>query len=229
MARQAHFGPRLFEFLNDLKAHNERAWFEANRARYETDVKEPLLRFINDVGSQLRKISRHVLADPRPVGGSMFRIYRDVRFSRDKSPYKTHAAAQFRHLAGKDVHAPGFYLHLEPGSVFIGAGVWHPDGESLAMIRRAIDLNRPAWKKVRDDWAFRRDWSPAGETVSRAPRGYASDHPLVEDLKRKDFICVRSFTQRQACSADFLDRSVRSCRTAAPFMRFLAKAVGMPF
>jgi uncharacterized protein (TIGR02453 family) len=111
MAGEAHFRPELFAFLKELRDNNDRAWFLAHKARYESVVRDPFLHFIADVEPLLRAISRHIVADPRPTGGSLFRVYRDVRFSRDKSPYKTHVAAHFPHGArGKDVHTPGFYL-----------------------------------------------------------------------------------------------------------------------
>ena len=103
---------------------------------------------VTNDGPHLKKISPHFIADPRPVGGSIFRIYRDIRFSKDKQPYKTHAAAQFRHEAGKDVHAPGFYLHLAVGEVFAGFGIWRPDSSSLLKIRKAIINHPDQWKKV---------------------------------------------------------------------------------
>ena len=141
MTGQPHFAPALFAFLRELRENNNREWFQANKGRYEADVRDPLLRFIADFALPLHELSTHFVADPRPVGGSLFRIYRDVRFSKDKSPYKTQAAAHFRHERGKDVHAPGFYLHLEPDDVFAGAGIWHPDMKSLTKIRDAIVAN----------------------------------------------------------------------------------------
>src|SRR5262249_17068758 len=108
MANGPYFTPRLFAFLRELKANNSREWFQANKARYVEDVQQPMLRFIADFAAPLARISRNLEADPRPVGGSMFRIHRDTRFARDKSPYKTHLAAHFRHRATtKDVHGPG--------------------------------------------------------------------------------------------------------------------------
>ncbi len=102
------FSPGFFRFLRELKANNRREWFEANKQRYEAEVKGPMLRFIAEFGARLRTVSKHFDADPRPVGGSMFRIYRDTRFAKDKSPYKTAVAEHFPHRAGgKDVHAPG--------------------------------------------------------------------------------------------------------------------------
>src|SRR5919112_754543 len=117
---QASFGPELFGFLAELRAHNDRDWFAANKERYEGDVLEPALAFIEDFEPHLRAISPHLRADARRVGGSLFRIYRDTRFSKDKTPYKTTAGIYFRHEQGKDVQAPGFYLHLAPGEVFAG-------------------------------------------------------------------------------------------------------------
>ena len=142
MAGKRHFDTDLFEFLRELAENNNREWFLANKDRYRAAVQEPLLGFISDFAGRLHEISPNFIADPRSSGGSMFRIYRDVRFSKDKSPYKTHAAAQFRHRAGRDAHAPGFYLHLEPGSVFWGAGLWHPQRAVLYEIRNAI-IDRP--------------------------------------------------------------------------------------
>ena len=97
--------PALFDFLREFKANNERSWFEANKFRYHRDVREPMLDFIAAFRAPLADISPHFRADPRPSGGSLFRIYRDTRFSKDKSPYKTNAVAHFRHVAGKDAHA----------------------------------------------------------------------------------------------------------------------------
>ena len=127
MRASAHFTPVLFEFLSDLSENNNREWFQANKDRYERDVRDRLVQFVADFDSRLTEISPHMVADPRPSGGSVFRIYRDVRFSKDKSPYKTNAAIHFRHEVGRKVHGPGFYLHLQPGSVFTGAGIWRPD------------------------------------------------------------------------------------------------------
>ena len=138
MRENIRFEPSLFKYLRDLKNNNERPWFKANKARYEEELRGPMLRFIEDFAPHLEKISVHFLADARPVGGSLFRIYRDTRFAKDKTPYKTHAGAHFRHVRAKDVHAPGFYLHMEPGNVFMGAGIWHPDNPTLGKIREAI-------------------------------------------------------------------------------------------
>ena len=229
MARQAHFSAQLFDFLSDLEDNNNRDWFQANKERYRRVVQEPLLRFISDFSGPLAQISPHFVADPRPSGGSMFRIYRDVRFSNNKSPYKTHAAAQFRHREGKDAHVPCFYLHLEPGNVFAGAGLWHPPGPAINAIRQSILESPEVWTAITAEPAFNRTFTIGGDSLKRPPRGVDPDHPLIDDLKRKDFICSRTFTQQQATSSAFLERYVETCRAAGPFVRFLTAAMGQPF
>jgi uncharacterized protein (TIGR02453 family) len=223
-----HFGPELFEFLTDLRTNNDREWFQANKDRYRRDVQEPMLRFISDFGSELAKISPRFVADPRPTGGSMFRIYRDVRFSKDKSPYKTHAAAQFRHQQGKDAHTPCFYLHLAPDEVFAGVGLWHPPGQALKQIREAIVDQPDRWTDIVT--SIRRDGLElGGDSLIRAPRGFDTDHPMIEDLKRKDFIASRSFTAKQATGRGFLERYAATCRSGSDFVRFITEAVGHAF
>ena len=218
-----HFQPELFTFLAELKENNSREWFQANKDRYRRDVQEPMLGFISAFADPLHAISSNFIADPRPSGGSMFRIYRDVRFSRNKSPYKTHAAAQFRHRGGRDVHAPGFYLHLEPGSVFMGAGLWHPAGPTLNAIRSAIVDNPARWREVSEELEL------GGESLKRGPRGIDPDHPLIDDLKRKDFVCFTNSGQAAACKRGFLDSFTATCRAASPFVRFLTEAVDLEF
>src|SRR5882672_5217769 len=142
------FPKDYFAFFRELKAHNERGWFEANKERFRNDVQAPMSEFIAAMAPHLAKLSKEFIADPRPHGGSMFRIYRDVRFSKDKRPYKEHGACQFRHRLGRDVHAPGCYVHLAPSEVFIGGGLWMPDADALAKIRSAIAADPIAWKKI---------------------------------------------------------------------------------
>ncbi|MBK6683740.1 MAG: DUF2461 domain-containing protein [Deltaproteobacteria bacterium] len=224
-----HFRPALFQFLRELAVNNDRTWFAENKARYEADVKGPLLSFIADFGPHLKKISRHYVADPRPVGGSLFRIHRDTRFSKDKTPYKTHASAQFRHEAGKDVHAPGYYLHLEPGSVFFGCGLWHPEPEPLQQIRTRIAEDPKAWKKAIGAKAFNPHYQLQGESLKRPPKGFDPDHPELEAIKRKDFIGVTPFKERDALSSDFLMQVVERAKAGTPLMRFLSESIELPF
>jgi uncharacterized protein (TIGR02453 family) len=226
---QSHFDPELFKFLKELKQNNRREWFTANKHRYDDFVKEPAQRFIADFAPRLAKISPDFVADPRPVGGSLFRIYRDVRFGGDKSPYKTHTGIQFRHRVGKDAHAPGFYLHLEPGGCFVGVGSWHPDAPALAGLREAIVARPGDWKRVRDGKRFRESFDLSGDSLSRPPRGYDPEHPFIEDLKRKDFIGLARITEKEIAADGFLERFTGLCREAAPFMRFLCEGIGVGY
>lgn len=227
--KPAYFSPALFTFLRQLKKNNNREWFQANKTRYEADVRDPMLRFIADFAVPLAKISRQFVADPRPVGGSLFRIYRDTRFSRDKSPYKTAAAAHFRHEACGEVHGPGFYFHLEPGDVAAGGGIWHPEADPLAKIRAAIAEHPDQWKRAVSGKAFKAVCELWGEKLLRPPKGFDPAHPLIEDLKRKDFVAMASFTEADACTPGFADRVAEVYRLSAPFMAFLTKAVGLKF
>lgn len=218
-----YFGPELFGFLRALKANNNREWFQENKARYVRDVRDPMLRFITDFGDRLCRISPQFAADPRPVGGSLFRIHRDTRFSKDKSPYKTNVGAHFPHRGcGKDAHAPGFYLHLEPGGCFGGGGIWHPDAAALEKIRRAM-VDRPReWKAV-----LAKKLPIEGDALKRPPRGFDPAHPFVEDLKRKDLYVMSAFGEKEACANDFMDRYAEMCVRASPLVRFLTAAVGL--
>ena len=221
--------PALFQFLRELGANNERPWFEENKARYRAEVRDPMLDFIQAFAEPLAEISPHFRADPRANGGSLFRIYRDTRFSKDKTPYKTNVGAHFRHAAGKDAHAPGFYLHLEPGMCFAGCGVWHPDGPTLGKIRDAIVEKPEEWTRITTSGEFCRIFRLAGEALKRPPRGYDPEHPLVEDLKRKDFVVIADVEEAEAVRPDFLDRFAAIARAGADFIGYLCKAVGVPF
>ncbi len=161
----AGFQPELITFLEDLRFHNERPWFEANKARYERFVREPALAFIEAMAPRLQAISPELTAEAKKVGGSLMRVHRDVRFSKDKTPYKTNLGIQFRHSMGKDVHAPGLYMHIEPGGYFLAAGMWHPASEPLRHIRDRIAAQPDAWLAARDDRAFQ---EPAGRCRATA-------------------------------------------------------------
>jgi len=224
------FSPAFFRFFEDLAAHNERAWFQANKARYRCDVVEPLSDFITAMAPRLKRLSPHYIADPRPVGGSMFRIYRDMRFARGGKPYKEHGACHFRHAAHNDVHAPGFYVHLAPGEVFFGGGVWRPSGDDLRAIRARIDERPADWAAVIDDAGLRACFGGvSGDGLIRPPRGFAANHRFIEDLKRKSFFAMKEGAPQQACAPRFIDAVDAAFQAAATLMRFLNQALGTPF
>jgi uncharacterized protein (TIGR02453 family) len=220
-ARKSYVTPRTFRFLSELARNNDRAWFTAHKESYNERVRDPLLAFVEAFGPRLAKISEYMVADPRPVGGSLFRVYRDTRFARDKSPYKTYAGMTFRHALGRELTAPGFYLHIEPGRCFGAAGMWHAPSDALKQVRDAIVAHPQRWKRAR------RELDEDGERLVRPPRGFDAEHPFIEDLKLKGFTRSVSYTQKEVCSPDFLDRFTRDCRKGAPLMEFLAEAVGV--
>jgi len=226
MAQNRHITPELFQFFRGLKNNNNREWFLANKQRYENNVREPLLQFVIEFGLRLGGISPHFVADARRSGGSLFRIYRDIRFSHDKSPYKTAAGIQFRHERAKDAHSPGFYLHLEPENSFMGMGLWHPDSKTATRIRKAIVDRSDEWKEIVSAPRLLRDFKLVGESLKRAPRGFDPNHPLLEDLKRKDFLIVKSLSEEETCRPRFIDEFAVYCRIGAPFMRFLTSSIG---
>ncbi len=228
MANASYFRPALFTFLKDLKANNEREWFHANKSRYEEHVKASSIRFISDFAPHLKKVSEHFKADPRPVGGSLFRIYRDTRFGKDKTPYKTHVGIHFRHENAKTVHAPGFYLHLEPKESFLGVGIWRPDTASANKIRQAIADDSARWGRLLKRKSLA-DFSFVGDSLKRPPRGFDPEHRFIEDLKRKDFIALTSLSQKAVTSPDFLKDVAGRCKRAGPLVEFLCDALGAPF
>ncbi|MEN8235686.1 MAG: DUF2461 domain-containing protein [Actinomycetota bacterium] len=223
------FRPAVFTYLIDLAENNDRQWFADNKDRYERYVKETGLQFIRDFEPYLHEISPHFVADDRTVGGSLFRIYRDTRFSNDKTPYKTHLGIQFRHEAAKDVHAPGFYLHLDPAGSFAGVGIWRPDGKTALAIRETIVERSKEWTAKTTDEDFISTYTMEGESLKRPPRGFDPDHPLVEDLKRKDFIASSRLSRKSVTASDFLEHYAGMCRNAAGYMEFLTKALKLPF
>jgi len=223
------FTRELFTFLRALARHNERPWFEENKPRYERVVRTPALAVIEALGPRLATFAPQFRAVAKKSGGSLMRIYRDTRFSRDKTPYKTNVGIHFRHALGRDVHAPGYYLHLEPGRCFLGAGIWRPPSPALHRIRDFIADNPGAWRAAIDDHRFSSHYSLDGESLIRAPRGYPPDHPLIDDLKRKDFIATYDLDDGAALTADFTDQVSAAYETATPLMRYLCQALDVPF
>lgn len=223
------FTPDLIQFLGDLSLNNDRDWFAANKQRYEQHVREPALAFIRAVGPKLSKISKHVTAIDKKVGGSLMRVHRDVRFSKDKTPYKTNLGIQFRHEVGKDIHAPGLYVHVDTEGVFLAAGTWHPDADTLASIRQRIATQGAAWKRARDNPKFVTCWELGGESLTRPPRGFAKDHPLIDDLRRKDHIAVCKLGVDEILGPKAVDLVLARFALAKPYASFLCKAIDLPF
>ena len=228
--KQASFGPEEFSFLADLRANNDRDWFAANKRRFEEHLLEPALAFIEDFTPRLEKISPHFRADARPSGGSLFRIYRDTRFSKDKSPYKTNLGIHFRHERAKDAHAPGYYLHIGPGEVSPAAASGSLARKRGTRIREAIVADPERWKKgharrrLREAARARRrlpsSASPPGRTPSTRSRTTSSGRPSSAG---------RTWREDDVVAPGFIDEYERICRAAAPLLPFLCGALDVPY
>ncbi len=224
-----YFTTQTLSFLDQLASNNNRDWFNENKSVYEDVVRTPALNFISDMTGDLALLSAHFSAQPKKMGGSLMRIYRDVRFGKDKRPYKTNIGIQFRHERGKDVHAPGFYLHIEPGECFVGVGIWRPDSNTLGKIRERIDEKGPQWLEAITNKKFKSQFEMTGESLKRPPRGYDKDHPLIEDLKRKDFIAITPISEKQLLSAKLFHTVIDRFNRADDYMRFLCQALELQY
>jgi uncharacterized protein (TIGR02453 family) len=228
-SRYASFTPESLKFLQELKANNNRDWFNENKSRYEEQVLDVALRFIQSMQDPLAEFAPHFTAIPKRMGGSLMRVYRDTRFSKNKTPYKTNIGIQFRHEQARDVHAPGYYVHIDPDEVFLGAGMWRPAPDALRGIRERISDKPLEWEQCRDDRSFRRNFRLGGETLSRPPRGFDKDHPQIEDIKRKDFIAVKTMSLDDALHPRFQQKVETAFKAATSYMQFLCKAVNVAF
>ena len=237
-----YFTPATFKFLRGLARHNERDWFQAHKAQYEEFVKEPSLRLIRDLQGPLHTLSPQLTADPKPIGGSLFRIYRDTRFSANKAPYKTHVGISFFHAATKAtarglagnaamgrLDAPVLYLHVEPGGCFTGGGIWHPQAPTLKRLRDFMIDNPRSWQKITGAKTFTQYFELSGETLSRAPRGYAPDHALLEDLKRKDIVASSKLSEAEATSPGLPATLIKRFRAMRPLVEWLCMALEIEF
>lgn len=228
-SRFSGFHPACVQFLDELSIHNHREWFQKNKSRYESDVLAPSLAFIEAMQAPLAKLSPHFTAVPKRIGGSLMRIYRDTRFAKDKTPYKTNVGIQFRHVSGSDVHAPCYYVHIAPEGCFIGCGIWHPDSNSLKRIRKTIDADPGTWKRATQGKTFREEFELVGDSLKRPPQGYPSDHPWIEDLRRKDYLAHCDVEFDELFDAGLVSALVRKFKKASPLMRFLCDAMGVDF
>jgi len=223
------FDPSLLRFLKQLAKNNNRAWFRENKTRYEKEVLEPSLAFIRAFRPRLKKISEYFTAIDRRSGGSLMRVYRDTRFHGTGEPYKTNVGIQFRHEMGRDIHAPGFYVHLEPGTCFLAAGLWRPESAIRRQVREAIVENPTRWRRARNDKKFQASFFLDGDSLKKCPLGFPADHPCIEDLRRTDFIAVANLDDSATLQKAFIDDVAQAFTATKPFMRFLCDAMNIPF
>jgi len=227
-----YFSREMFEFLKELAANNDKTWWEDNKDRYIHAIREPALDFIEDFGKHLHQISPHFVADTRVNGGSLMRPYRDMRFSSGTAPYKTNVGIRFGHERGKDVHSPGFYIHLEPGENYAGVGLWHPEARVARAIRRAINDDPAGWRDSAHSTGFTETWSLGDhedDRLKRVPNDLDADHPFPDDLRLKSFTAGTRLSQRMVTSASLGEDLRGMFDKAAPYTRFLCGAIGVPF
>lgn len=226
---ETYFTPATLRFLRDLGRHNNRDWFAANKPRLEEVLRQPFLRLLGDLQAPLAKISSHFVADTRTQGGSLFRMHRDTRFANDKTPYKTWAGAKLYHERARQTEAPSFYLHVQPGSSFVGAGLWRPQPESVKRIRDFLADNPAAWKKATRSKAFTTYFAFGGESLKRPPRGFEATHELIEDLKRKDFTAWQNLDDEVVTSGELKPIIVDRLKRLAPMIDYVCASLELEF
>lgn len=225
-----YFTDRGFRFLRALARHNEREWFHAHKADYDNHVRAPFLALITDLQPVLATVSEHYRADPKTVGGSLFRIHRDTRFSNDKTPYKRWQGARLFHARHREVPAPSFYLHLQPGGSFIGAGLWHPEPDTLRRVRQFIVDNPGGWSRAAHQAAFRKRFDlDDSERLVRTPRGYPADFEHLDDLRRRNFVALRMIDDAAMTGPRMLSTLGKDLRQLAPFMDYLCASLDLEF
>lgn len=223
----AGFSRAAMQFLVDLAMNNERSWFQPRKPEYERLLKEPLEALCADLAAEFERRGVPLAADPKK---SPFRIYRDTRFSKDKSPYKTHVAASFPWVGtgratsgGEPERHGGGYFHISPEGSYMGGGMWHPEPARLAAFRRAVDEQPDQTLAALNDPRFLARFEPVhGDSLTRVPKGYAPDHSHADLLKLKDVTFGRELSSKEALSKDLARVLAEDFALAVPVMRFLA-------
>lgn len=226
----AYFSEKSFRFLRALARHNERAWFHDHKDEYEAHVRGPFRKLLDDLQPDLAAISAHYRADSRTVGGSLFRIHRDTRFSGNKAPYKSWQGARLFHERNRETPAPSWYLHLAPGECFIAAGIWRPETPVLRRLRQFIVDNPSGWRAAAHAPAFRRRYRLSEhDSLVRTPRGFPADFPWPEDLRRRSFIAIRDIDQATITGPRLRQVLQRDLRATAPLVDYLCAALDLEF
>jgi uncharacterized protein (TIGR02453 family) len=227
------FKPEAIQFLADLAANNDRAWFQPRKAEYERLLKEPMEELCVALEAEFRARDIPLHAD---AARSPFRIYRDTRFSKDKSPYKTHVAASFGWAGDgvdaatgrshtENVHASGGYFHLQPGEIYVGGGVWHPDKEWLTAFRERVVDDYDGFRDLVEAPAFKQTFGEVGddgESLKRVPPGFPPDHPAADILRKKNLTFGRRLSDAEAMSPGLPGEIADSFAVGTPLMRYLA-------
>ena len=225
-----YFSDASFKFLRGLARHNERAWFLAHKAEYDAAVREPFLRLLGDLQPALAAISDHYRAEPKTVGGSLFRIHRDTRFSGDKTPYKDWQGARLFHARSRQVEAPSFYIHLQPGECFVAGGIWHPSTPALRRIRQFIVDNPGGWQTAAHAPAFKRRYRMESEDMLvRKPPGFPADFRFLDDLRHRNFVALRAIDDATMTGSRLRATLEKDLQALAPLVDYLCAALDLEF
>jgi uncharacterized protein (TIGR02453 family) len=225
-----YFTDKSLKFLRGLARNNDRAWFAAHKADYETHVRAPFQRLLNDLQPILAELSAHYRVDPKPVGGSLYRIQRDTRFANDKTPYKTWQGARLMHERSRQLHAPLFYLHLQPGNCFVGAGLWHGEPALQRRVRQFIVDNPGGWKAAAHAPAFRKRFDlDDSEMLVRVPKGYPDDFPFAEDLRRRNFVAERAIDDATMLGPRLRQVLAADLAALGPFVDYLCASLDLEY
>lgn len=226
------FSDTSFRFLRGLAKNNNKAWFEAHRTEYETAVRDPMRELVETIDARFQRFAPEMAGDPKR---SVFRINRDIRFSNDKSPYKTHAACWFYHqdagrgVGGEAEHGgAGFYFHFSPKECSLGGGIWMPPRPALLKIREAIARDPKRFVGLLEHRSFRRRFGELDEdaVLKRLPRGFDSGHPAEKWLRYQSFTCGREVSLREVRSPALPRALVKDFARMLPFVRWLNAALG---
>lgn len=225
-----YFNDHSLRFLRALARHNDRDWFQAHRDDYEQHVRAPFLQLLTDLQPDLAAVSLEFRAEPKVVGGSLFRIHRDTRFARDKAPYKPWQGARLFHARSKEVATPAWYLHLQPGESFIAAGIWHPEPPVLRQLRQFIVDNPAGWERAAHAPAFARRYPLSeAERLVRPPRGFPADFPRIDDLRNRNFVVARPLDDALMTGPRLRQQLAGDLKRTAPFMDYLCAALDLSF
>ena len=223
-----YFSDKTFKFLRGLARHNEREWFASHKPDYDAHLRQPFLRLISDLQPVLAAVSTHFRADPKSVGGSLFRIHRDTRFSIDKTPYKAWQGARLFHERTRQVAAPSFYLHVKPGECFVGGGLWHPETATQRRIRQFIVDNPGGWGRVAHDGSLRKRYTlESSDMLVRVPAGFPADFSRADDLRHRNFVVTRRLADADVTGAELLSVIEQDMRAMTPFMDYLCAALDL--
>jgi len=225
-----YFTDKSFRFLRALARNNNRAWFQAHKADYDTYVRGPFQVLLADLQPDLRTVSEHFRSEPKTVGGSLFRIQRDTRFASDKTPYKAWQGARLFHERRKQVPAPSFYIHLQPGNCFVGAGLWHPETSTQRRVRQFIFDNPGSWERAAHAPAFRRRFDlDEDEMLVRPPRGFPPDFAFIDDLRHRNFVAWRAVDDSVMSGPRLRTTLAKDLHALAPFVDYLCAALDLEF